>query len=591
MPAPLEDYALLGDMHSAALVQRNGSLDWLCLPRFDGAAVFAALLGSEENGSWRLAPEGAGRATRRRYLPDTLILESEWDTPTGTVRITDFMPPRDEVPNVIRIVEGVSGTVAVRSTIRFRFDYGRSVPWVRHLPNEISAMAGPDAVSLCAIGRDLSFRGRNFASYADFEVSAGERVGFVLTWHPSHEPAPDHDIPDEALRATREFWTSWVAQGSYDGPYRDAVVRSLITLKALIYQPTGGIVAAPTTSLPEDLGGVRNWDYRFCWLRDATLTLEALLRSGYTDEAEAWRQWLLRAIAGSPEELQILYGLAGERRLPEYDMPWLAGYENSKPVRCGNAAAAQRQLDVYGEVMNALALARTSELGSNPESWNLQIALLEWLEAHWHEPDEGLWEVRGGQRHFVHSKVLAWVAFDRAITAVETTGRSIRQDIFDDVLDRGYDADRGTFTQYYGGETLDAATLLMPGVGFLPADDPRVVGTVEAVQRELVQDGFLMRYGGGGRDQSDVDGLPGSEGAFLACSFWLVDALSQLGRHDEATAMYERLLGLTNDLGLLAEEYDPRYGRQVGNFPQAFTHLALVNTAFRLRDGAVPGSS
>ena len=590
MPGRLEDYALIGDMHSAALVGRDGSIDWLCLPRFDAPAMFAALLGTDDHGSWRLGPAGGGPATRRAYRGDTLILESEWHTPDGSVRVTDFMPPRDDAPNVVRIVEGLGGRVGMRSELRLRFDYGRSIPWVRHREDLVHAVAGPDSVW---VQTSVPMHGRNFASYADFEVAEGERREFVLTWHPSHEEAPIPVDPARAFDYTQRFWHYWVADCRYSGPHRDAVVRSLITLKALTYDPTGGIVAAPTTSLAEDLGGVRNWDYRFCWLRDATLTLEALLRSGYTSEAEEWREWLLRAIAGSPAELQILYGVAGERRLPEMELDWLPGYEGSRPVRVGNLAAGQLQLDVYGEVLNALSLARRSHLGPDEDSWHLQRALLGWLEGHWREPDEGLWEVRGPRRHFVHSKVLAWVAFDRAVRTVESSElsgpadkwRAIRDEIAADVLARGFDETRNTFTQYYGSQTLDAATLLIPQLGFLPPDDPRVVGTVEAVQRELVNDGFVMRYGGI-RPQGDVDGLPGVEGAFLACSFWLVDALAMIGRRDEAVELFERVLELRNDVGLLAEEYDPRYGRQVGNFPQAFTHLGLVNTAFRLSQGA-----
>ena len=589
MPGRLEDYALLGDMQSAALVGLDGSIDWLCLPRFDSPALFAALLGSEDNGCWRLAPASGGPATRRAYRGDTLILESEWDTAEGAVRVTDLMPPRDDAPNVVRIVEGLSGTVPVRSELRLRFDYGRSIPWVRHREGVVHAVAGPDSVW---VQSPVPMHGRNFASYADLTVAEGERHAFVLTWHPSHEEAPAPVDPERALDYTDRFWHYWVRDSQYEGPHRDAVVRSLITLKALTYDPTGGIVAAPTTSLPEDLGGVRNWDYRYCWLRDATLTLGALVRSGYTSEADEWREWLLRAIAGSPAELQILYGVAGERRLPELELDWLPGYEGSRPVRVGNGAAGQLQLDVYGEVLSALALARRTAVGVHAESWQLQRALLAWLEDHWREPDEGIWEVRGPRRHFVHSKVLAWVAFDRGVEAVERWGRegpmerwrSVRDEIHREVCERGFDPVRGTFTQSYGSPELDASTLLIPRVGFLPASDPRVVGTVAAVEQELLVDGLVLRYGGA--SLGDVDGLPGAEGAFLACSFWLVDALAMLGRRDEATALFDRLLALRNDVGLLAEEYDPRYGRLVGNFPQAFSHLELVATAFRLQDTA-----
>ena len=588
-PGRIEDYALVGDLHSAALVGRDGSVDWLCLPRFDSPAVFAALLGDEDNGRWQLSPVGGRPATRRRYRDSTLILESEWVTDEGSVRVTDFMPPREQWPVLVRIVEGLRGAVAMRSEARFRFDYGHVVPWVRHRDGYLRAVAGPDALWLTG---PVSPHGRNWASYAEFTVGVGERVAFVLTWHPSHLDSLVSVDPFVALDSTERFWSAWARRCTYAGPEREAVVRSLITLKALTYAPTGGIVAAPTTSLPEDLGGVRNWDYRYCWLRDATMTLEALLRSGYTAEAQAWREWLLRAIAGNPAQLQIMYGVAGERRLPEQVLGWLAGYEGSAPVRVGNEAAEQLQLDVYGEVINTLALARSAaELDAHPESWRLQRSLLSWLEGNWREPDAGLWEVRGPRRHFVHSKVLTWVAFDRAVRAVEDSGldgpvdkwRAVRDDVAAEVLSRGYDPVRGTFTQYYGSQSLDAATLLIPQFGLLPPEDPRVVGTVEAVQRELVTGGLVMRYGGV-PEQGEVDGLPGEEGAFLACSFWLVDALAMIGRLGEAEDLFGRLLALRNDVGLLAEEYDPRHGRQVGNFPQAFSHLGLVNTAFRLAD-------
>jgi GH15 family glucan-1,4-alpha-glucosidase len=583
MAGRIEDYALVGDMESAALVCRDGSIDWLCVPRFDSPAIFACLVGGEDNGHWRVAPVGAGEATRRRYRPDTLVLEHEWDTPTGTVRLVDFMPARDDVPNVVRIVECLSGEVQVRSELRLRFDYGRTVPWVKHVDGHLRAIAGPDAVD---VHSDLEMHGRNNATYATATLRAGERASFVLTWHPSHLPAPRHAHAEEALRETEKFWTGWSAGVDYDGPYREAVVRSLITLKALTYEPTGGIVAAPTTSLPEDLGGERNWDYRFCWLRDASLTLRALVSTGSIDEAKAWREWLLRAVAGDPADLQIMYGLAGERRLSEWTPDWLGGYEGSRPVRIGNQAAEQLQLDVYGEVMDALSLARDAGMSRSDDAWNIQEVLLDWLEKHWHEPDEGLWEVRGPRRQFVHSKVLAWVAFDRAVRTARQLGldgrverwERVRDAIHAEVCREGFDTGRNTFTQYYGSEGLDAATLLIPVLGFLPGSDPRVQGTVEAVSRELKSDGFVLRYDTHG----SVDGVSGSEGAFLACSFWLADALHLVGRTDEATELFERLLALRNDVGLLAEEYDPRYGRQVGNFPQAFSHVGLVNTAVGL---------
>ena len=601
MTLRIEDYALISDRLAAGLVGRDGSIDWLCFPRFDSDAVFAHLVGTEENGHWRIAPRDGGLATRRSYRGETMILESEWDGPDGSVRVIDFMPERGEAPDVVRIVEGISGSVRMRSELRLRPGYGDVVPWVRHLDGMIAAVAGPDSVWLAS---DVAHHGRDFASFADFTVEAGRRVSFVLTWNPSYVHRPNPVDPFAALEETERFWADWAAQCRYEGPYREAVVRSLLTLKALTYAPTGGIVAAATTSLPEQLGGVRNWDYRFCWLRDATFTLQALVKTGYTDEAVAWREWLLRAIAGAPGRLQILYGVAGERRVPEAVLPWLAGYEGSAPVRVGNDAVGQRQLDVYGEVMDTLWLARTYGLDPNEDAWRMQRGLMNWLESGWQEPDEGLWEVRGPRQHFTHSKVLAWVAADRAVRTVEHSGlegpvdrwRALRDEIHADVCAKGYDADRGTFTQFYGSRGLDAATLLIPQVGFLPADDERVRGTVRAVQHELCTDsGLVRRYDvdaegldGRGADGS-VDGLPGDEGAFLACSFWLADALVLDGRIEEGRRLFERLLALRNDVGLLAEEYDVVAGRQLGNVPQAYSHLALVNSALNLEDVPAPG--
>jgi GH15 family glucan-1,4-alpha-glucosidase len=597
----IEDYALISDRLAAGLVGRDGSIDWLCFPRFDSDAVFAKLVGTEENGHWRVAPRDGGRATRRAYRGDTMILESEWDGPDGSVRVIDFMPERGEAPDVVRIVEGIAGSVRMRSELRLRPGYGDVVPWVRHLDGMIAAVAGPDSVWLAS---DVAHHGRDFASFADFTVEAGQRVSFVLTWNPSYVHRPNPVDPLAALEDTERFWADWAAQCRYEGRYREAVVRSLLTLKALTYAPTGGIVAAATTSLPEQLGGVRNWDYRFCWLRDATFTLQALVKTGYTDEAVAWREWLLRAIAGAPGRLQILYGVAGERRVPEQVLPWLAGYEGSAPVRVGNDAAGQRQLDVYGEVMDTLWLARTYGLDPNEDAWRMQRGLMTWLESGWRDPDEGLWEVRGPRQHFTHSKVLAWVAADRAVRTVESSGlegpldrwRALRDEIHADVCAKGFDTDRGTFTQYYGSRGLDAATLLIPQVGFLPADDERVRGTVRAIQRELCTDGGLIRRYDVDADGADtgatagsVDGLPGDEGAFLACSFWLADALVLDGRIDEGRALFERLLDLRNDVGLLAEEYDVEAGRQLGNVPQAYSHLALVNSALNLEDVPAPG--
>jgi GH15 family glucan-1,4-alpha-glucosidase len=598
MAGLIEDYALIGDMQTAALVGRDGSIDWLCLPRFDSDACFAALLGDERNGGWRICPSTVeGTVTRqgdvsRRYLEDSLILETRWHTTSGTVRVLDFMPPRDDAaPVLIRIVEGVEGTVEMESVLRFRFGYGKIVPWVQRRDQVIRAVAGPDLVNLRT---PVRMKGQNMAHQATFTIRAGDRVPFVLSWHPSHLPEEEPVDHEAAFQATTKFWSDWSASCTYHGTYREPVIRSLITLKALTYEPTGGIVAAPTTSLPEDIGGVRNWDYRYCWLRDATITLEALLRTGYTHEADRWRQWLGRAIAGDARDVQIMYGVAGERRLAEWEVGWLSGYERSAPVRVGNAAVDQRQLDVYGEVIDALTLGRQAGLPFDKHSWSLQRQLLDFLEKHWHEPDEGIWEVRGPRQHFVHSKVMAWVAFDRAIHMIEQGNEgphqrwsAVRDEIHEQVCDQGYDASRGTFTQYYGSTELDASVLLIPEVGFLPPDDARVISTVRTIKRELTRDGLVLRYtqpakavGAGGH--ADVDGLPGAEGAFLACSFWLVNAMHMIGDYDDAVAVFERLLALRNDLGLLSEEYDPRYGRQVGNTPQAFSHVPLIQAAMNL---------
>nr|WP_203709542.1 glycoside hydrolase family 15 protein [Streptomyces anulatus] len=588
----IEDYALIGDMQTAALVCRDGTADWLCLPRFDSHAVFAGLLGTEEHGFWRLGPARAegtepAFADRRRYRGDSLVLESEWDTPRGTVRVTDFMPPRDGAPQLIRIVEGVSGRVPMRSELRMRFSYGRVTPWVHKVDNRTVAVAGPDSVWL---DTEAETYGKNLTTYSDFTVGPGERVAFTISWQPSHHGPPALPEPEGSLEATELFWREWVDQCTYHGPYREAVVRSLITLKALTYAPTGGIVAAPTTSLPEEIGGVRNWDYRYTWLRDAAITLSSLLRTGYREEARAWREWLLRAVAGDPENLQIMYGIAGERELGEAELDWLPGYENSTPVRVGNGAANQLQLDVYGEVTEALHLAHMTGLTRNDYAMGLQLKLIEYLEKHWEEPDEGIWEVRGPRRHFVHSKVMAWVAVDRTIKLVESGDvegplerwYQLRDDIHRDVCERGYDKERNTFTQSYGSKELDASLLLIPQMGFLPPDDKRVIGTIEAIQRELsTEDGFILRYPTEG-EEAGVDGLAGDEGAFLACSFWMADDLAMIGRVDEARQLFEKLLSLRNDLGLLAEEWDSGLQRQVGNFPQAFSHVPLIDTALRL---------
>ncbi|MFF6886789.1 glycoside hydrolase family 15 protein [Streptomyces sp. NPDC012421] len=592
MAGRIEDYALIGDMQTAALVCRDGSVDWLCLPRFDSHAVFAGLLGTEEHGFWRVGPAGPADAEpapadRRRYRGDSLVLESEWDTPRGTVRVTDFMPPRDGAPQLIRIVEGISGRVRMRSALRMRFSYGRIVPWVHKVGERTVAVAGPDSVWF---DTEAETHGEDLTTYSEFTVTAGERIAFTLSWQPSHKDAPPLPDPEGSLTATTDFWRDWVSHCTYHGPYREAVVRSLITLKALTYAPTGGIVAAPTTSLPEEIGGVRNWDYRYTWLRDAAITLSSMLRTGYREEARAWRDWLLRAVAGDPENLQIMYGIAGERELGEAELDWLPGYENSGPVRVGNGAANQLQLDVYGEVTEALHLAHMTGLSRNDYAALLQIKLINYLEKNWNQPDEGIWEVRGPRRHFTHSKVMAWVAVDRTIKLIESGDadgpldrwRELRDEIHRDVCEKGYDKERNTFTQSYGSKELDASLLLIPQMGFLPPDDKRVIGTIEAIQRELsTEDGFVLRYPTAG-EEAGVDGLEGDEGAFLACSFWLADDLAMIGRVDEARTLFEKLLSLRNDLGLLAEEWDPRLQRQVGNFPQAFSHVPLIDTALRL---------
>ncbi|WP_328337711.1 glycoside hydrolase family 15 protein [Streptomyces violaceus] len=590
MHTGIEDYALIGDEQTAALVGTDGSVDWLCLPRFDSAACFAKLLGDEDNGYWRISPVGADRCTRRAYRRDTLVLDTEWETEQGAVRVTDLMPQRDQAPDLVRVVEGLDGEVTLHSILKLRFDYGSIIPWMRRSDGHRVAVAGPDSTWLRSEPEVRSW-GEDFGTHAEFTVKKGEKVAFVMTWHPSHESRPPLVDPFDALRHSVEDWRAWVSRCRYQGPYRDAVVRSLITLKALTYAPTGGIVAALTTSLPEEPGGVRNWDYRYCWLRDSTLTLGALLAAGYQEEAEAWRNWLLRAVAGDPADLQIMYGLAGERRLPESELPWLSGFAGSTPVRIGNDAVNQLQLDVYGEVMDSLSLARESGLSAQPDVWALQTALMDFLRTHWRQPDEGLWEVRGGRRQFVHSKVMVWVAADRAVRTLERHPeldgdlegwRALRDEVHREVCERGYDPERNTFTQSYGSRELDAALLLIPRVGFLPPDDPRVIGTIDAIREELDHRGLLLRYTTADADASDVDGLPGSEGTFVVCSFWLADALYMTGRTKEARALFERLVGLANDVGLLSEEFDPVTCRQLGNFPQAFSHIGLVNTALAL---------
>jgi GH15 family glucan-1,4-alpha-glucosidase len=583
MALRIEDYALIGDTHTAALVGSDGSIDWICLPRFDSAACFAALLGEPQHGRWLIAPAEPVTRVTRRYRPGTLVLETEFTTASGVVRLVDCMPPVESIPNVLRQVEGVSGRVPMRMELVIRFDYGWIVPWVRRVDGTVVAVAGPDAL---ALHTPADVHGEDLRTVSDFMVNAGDRVPFLLSWFPSHESPPmDLDV-DTAIDDAERWWRAWSDRCTYRGEWREAVISSLVTLKALTYLPTGGIVAAPTTSLPEALGGVRNWDYRYCWLRDATFTLYALILGGYRDEAVAWRDWLLRAVAGSPSQMQILYGVSGERRLDEQTIEWLPGYERSAPVRIGNRAVTQLQLDVYGEVNDALHQARKAGIPPDRYAWSVQGKLLEFLETAWMEPDEGIWEVRGPRQHFTHSKMMAWVAFERAVRSIERFGldgpadrwRHLRDTIHAEVCARGYDANRGAFTQAYGSHALDASLLMMPLVGFLPATDPRVLGTVRAIERELVEDGLVLRY----RTHETDDGLPPGEGVFLPCSFWLADNYALAGRTDDARALFEHLLSLRNDVGLLAEEYDPRAQRLLGNFPQAFTHVGLVNTAYNL---------
>jgi GH15 family glucan-1,4-alpha-glucosidase len=597
MSKPIEDYGYIGNCHTGALVARDGSMDWLCLPRFDSDACFAALLGTEDHGFWRIAPAGEIRRVTRRYVPGTAVLETTFEAEGGKVTLVDFMPASDdeEYVDVVRLVRADEGRVRMRMDLKIRFGYGRIVPWVSHQDYGLRAVGGPDGLELHT---PVETHGEGFSTVAEFTAGDGAIVPFVLTYHPSHRPARPIGRHSEQLRATIDWWRDWCDHCKFERPeehhWREAVKRSLITLKALTFAPTGGIVAAPTTSLPEALGGVRNWDYRFCWIRDATLTLYSLIVSGYVDEAQEWRKWLLRAAAGDPRQLQIMYGLGGERRLTEVELPWLPGYENSRPVRIGNAAFEQRQLDVPGEIMDVLHVARKFELEFDDRSWELQKAILAQLEQDWRKPDEGIWEMRGGKRHFTYSRLMCWVAFDRGVRAVESFGlsgpadrwRRVRDEIRDDICRNGWNDEKRSFVQYYGGDGLDASLLLMAEVGFLPASDPRFRGTVEATERELMDDGLVLRY----RSHEAPDGLPAGEGVFLACSFWLADAYVLLKRYDDAEALFERLLSLRNDLGLLAEEYDPRTKRQLGNFPQAFSHIGLINTANNLASARGPAA-
>jgi GH15 family glucan-1,4-alpha-glucosidase len=583
---PIEDYGLVGDLSTAALVSRSGSIDWLCLPRFDSEACFAALLGGPEHGRWLIGPRDEPRSIERRYRPETLILETTFATDGGAVRLIDFMPPRRERPVLARIVEGLEGRVEIETELALRFEYGSAVPWMRRMDGTWLAVVGPNAVR---IESGIELRGEDFTSVGSTPVAAGERLSFALTWYPSHRDPPDPVDVEGELEKSEEFWREWSSRCVYDGEWDEPVRTSLRVLKGLIYEPTGGIVAAPTTSLPEHIGGPRNWDYRYCWLRDATLTLVALIDSGYLEEAGKWREWLFRAAAGRPADLQIMYGVAGERRLAEYEADWLPGYEGSTPVRIGNAASEQMQLDVYGEIIDAFTTARAHGLEASDHAWRLSCRLLEFLEEAWRQPDAGIWEVRGPARHFTHSKVMAWVAFDRALRTVETWGRdgpadrwrSVRDEIHADVCANGFDSQIGAFVQSFGSKRLDASLLLVPLVGFLPANDERIAGTIDAIGSRLARDGLIMRYEDD-EESTDVDGLPPGEGVFLPCSFWYAADLALLGRDAEARALFTRLLGLRNDLGLISEEYDPEAGRMLGNFPQAFTHMTLVVCAYVL---------
>ncbi|APH54616.1 Glucoamylase [Granulibacter bethesdensis] len=597
LPMAIEDYGLIGDCRTAALVSRHGSIDWLCWPRFDGAACFAALLGQARHGRWAIAPEELGKTPEkvsitRRYRDDTLVLETVFTTDTGEVALIDFMPMHpdreDDGSSLIRIVEGRKGSVEMQMHLVLRFDYGISVPWVMHLDDEegITAIAGP---AMTVLRTPVEIEGENLASIARFTVTEGRKIPFVLSYGPSHLSPPVRLDAEEELQHTEAWWHEWSSQCTYEGPWRDVMQRSLITLKALTYAPTGGIVAAATTSLPEEIGGSRNWDYRYCWLRDSTLTLFALMHGGHRQEAQEWRDWLHRSIAGKAEQIQIMYGLAGERRLDEWSVPWLPGYENSSPVRIGNGAAGQLQLDVYGEVIDTLYQARERGLKVPASSWSLEKALVKYLETIWQEPDEGLWEVRGGRQHFTFSKAMVWLAFDRMVLNAEHFGlegpvdhwRALRDEVHERVCREGFNKEMNSFVQYFGGDTLDASLLVLPLIGFLPATDPRMVGTVAAIEQNLLKDGFVYRY----NTEEGTDGLPGDEGAFLVCTFWLADNYVLQGRHDEATRMLERLLAIQSDLGLFAEEYDPHRKRQVGNFPQAFSHVGLIATILNIADG------
>jgi GH15 family glucan-1,4-alpha-glucosidase len=585
MASRIEDYALIGDCQTAALVGRDGSIDWLCLPRFDSGACFAALVGTEDNGRWRIRPAVPHRTVRRSYRGDTLILETDFEADHGAVTVIDFMPLRRGAPDLVRVVQGRRGQVPMEMDLTIRFDYGSIVPWVRAVERGIRATAGPDSVHCRA---DVELRGKGLSTVAEFTISEGQTVSFTLTWTETHQDHPPERDWRESLAHTEDWWKKWTSRCRYKGKWQDAVIRSLITLKALTYAPTGGIVAAPTTGLPESIGGVRNWDYRYCWVRDATFVLYALILGGYHEEAKAWREWLVRAVAGTPSEIQIMYGIAGERRLTELELGWLSGYEGSKPVRIGNAAHRQFQLDVYGEVVDAMSTARRAGLHPSGDAWRVESALMDFLESAWKQPDEGIWEVRGPRRHFTHSKVMAWVAADRHAAAVEEFGlrgdaskwKSLREEIRRQILQCGFDESLNSFVQYYGSKDVDASLLMLPALGFMDARDPKMLGTVRRIEDTLMRDGFIARY----PNRKSLDGLPEGEGAFLLCTFWYADNLVLQGEFGKAEEAFERLLGLRNDVGLLAEEFDPGQRRFLGNFPQAFSHVGLINTAQNLSD-------
>ena len=591
MPCKIEDYGLIGDCETAALVGRDGSIDWLCWPAFDSDACFAALLGSEKHGRWKIAPTEDVTNISRRYLSDTLILETRFETKSGTVVLIDFMPPRGKASDIVRLVRGVSGPVALRMELVIRFGFGTDIPWVKKSEDGsgLLAICGPD---MAVLRTPVETRGEDMTSVADFVVNEGETVPFVLTYGPSHLPVPEPIDPAQALQETKDFWTEWSSRCTYQGDSRDLVMRSLITLKALTYAPTGGIVAAPTTSLPEKLGGARNWDYRFCWLRDATFTLLALMNSGYTEEASCWHNWLRRAVAGAPAHMQIMYGIMGQRRLLEWEADWLPGYEGARPVRIGNAAHAQLQLDVYGELIDAFHQSRVAELKLDDGTWDLECHVLEHLAEVWNEPDSGIWERRSAGQHYVSSKVMTWVGFDRGIKSAEKFGfdapldkwRILRDIIHRDVCENGFDREQNSFVQSYGSKVLDASILLLPAVGFLPASDPRVLGTLAAIEKYMMRDGFVLRHD----PREATEEKQPIEGAFLACSLWLADAYVLAGEIAKAQALFDRVVGIANDLGLLAEEYDSGVKRQTGNFPQALTHIALINTAHNLSDAKKP---